>query len=338
MVNGLTAKFGTGSKKHKYGMEPTARKLGLSVFNNKIHCLFGERHLGGKDRNPSCVLYDDHFHCYSCNAHGDAIDLVRKKLGNSFGEALAFLDGVFTAKSAAPLEPDYNCPASFSSVYHRMLTLAVPPTSENIAGQYLLRRGLSPDTAAWLGLRFLADSKQAETVLRHDFKPEELDAAGVIGSNGCFMFHNHQLLIPFCRKKTVDYLIGRSLEAGANPKEIKPKGVKCPYPFLIEFADFGNEIFVCEGAMDALSCVQMGHVAIGVPGANCFSKDWLEFIPKSSFLKIVFDSDEAGQHAASQLRDFLRRCGFRSEAFHVPAKDMNDLLLNSCGGGLCNGF
>jgi DNA primase len=29
------------------------------------------------DKNPSFAVYDDHYHCFACGAHGDAIDWLR---------------------------------------------------------------------------------------------------------------------------------------------------------------------------------------------------------------------------------------------------------------------
>jgi hypothetical protein len=39
------------------------------------------------DRKPSFVAYHDHFHCYGCGAHGDAIEFVRRIERVSFTEA-----------------------------------------------------------------------------------------------------------------------------------------------------------------------------------------------------------------------------------------------------------
>ena len=39
------------------------------------------------DRNPSMKMYDDHFHCYACGAHGDVTDLTAQLFGISKTEA-----------------------------------------------------------------------------------------------------------------------------------------------------------------------------------------------------------------------------------------------------------
>lgn len=39
------------------------------------------------DNNPSMRLYDDHFHCYACGAHGDVTDLTAQIFGLTKTEA-----------------------------------------------------------------------------------------------------------------------------------------------------------------------------------------------------------------------------------------------------------
>ena len=39
------------------------------------------------DRTPSMKIYDDHFHCFGCQAHGDVIDFISRLFGISLKEA-----------------------------------------------------------------------------------------------------------------------------------------------------------------------------------------------------------------------------------------------------------
>jgi hypothetical protein len=39
----------------------------------KAYCPF---HSAGTERNPSMRVYQDHYHCYTCNEHGDVIDVL----------------------------------------------------------------------------------------------------------------------------------------------------------------------------------------------------------------------------------------------------------------------
>lgn len=60
-----------------------ARRYGLTVQRNGMAlCPFHN------DTHPSMKLYDDHFYCFACGAHGDVIDLTSRLLGLSFAEAV----------------------------------------------------------------------------------------------------------------------------------------------------------------------------------------------------------------------------------------------------------
>ena len=45
------------------------------------------------EKTPSFYIYDDHFHCFGCGAHGDAIAFVMQAEGASFPEAVERLAG-----------------------------------------------------------------------------------------------------------------------------------------------------------------------------------------------------------------------------------------------------
>ena len=40
------------------------------------------------EKTPSFYVYDDHFHCFGCGAHGDAISFVMRAEGAAFPEAV----------------------------------------------------------------------------------------------------------------------------------------------------------------------------------------------------------------------------------------------------------
>jgi hypothetical protein len=45
------------------------------------------------ERTPSFYVYDDHYHCYGCGAHGDVFDWLEKHRGLSFPKAIEYLGG-----------------------------------------------------------------------------------------------------------------------------------------------------------------------------------------------------------------------------------------------------
>ena len=59
-----------------------AEMYGLEVNRSGMaRCIFHG------DKNPSMKIYDDHFHCYACGAHGDVTDLTAQIFGISKSDA-----------------------------------------------------------------------------------------------------------------------------------------------------------------------------------------------------------------------------------------------------------
>src|SRR5688500_7052422 len=53
-----------------------------------------------RERTPSCIIYEDHFYCHGCAAHGDAIAYVMKRDNCGFVRAVEILSG----GSVAPIQ------------------------------------------------------------------------------------------------------------------------------------------------------------------------------------------------------------------------------------------
>ena len=75
-----------------------AERYGLTVSRNGMTlCPFHD------DHHPSLRLYDDHFYCFACAAHGDVIDLAAKLLGIPGQEAIRRLEEDFGINTDADL-------------------------------------------------------------------------------------------------------------------------------------------------------------------------------------------------------------------------------------------
>jgi hypothetical protein len=66
-------------------MPPLADVIGMPLRDGKICCPFHA------DSTPSLHLYDDHFHCFGCGAHGDHIDWLMMVEGMDRDEAVRVL-------------------------------------------------------------------------------------------------------------------------------------------------------------------------------------------------------------------------------------------------------
>jgi hypothetical protein len=67
---------------------PLAELIGEPLSSRKISCPFHE-----EDNTPSLHVYDDHFHCFGCGAHGDHFTWLRDVERLSYEAALELLLG-----------------------------------------------------------------------------------------------------------------------------------------------------------------------------------------------------------------------------------------------------
>ena len=250
-------------EKKKFNVPATAEILKLDVVGKNIHCLYPDKHYGGFDQNPSCRLNEDYFYCFSCGSSGDAIDMVQIVLGYSFSEAWDYLNIRVPCDVLAPAKPisqfDKAVVANGHQVLTRLFELALLPALGNLGGQYLSSRKLNPELCGSLGVRYLEDPSKAWAILCSEFSLDALEAAGLVNNAGAFHFQEHPLLFFFLHNQTPVYLAGRSMQANPKIKELKPVGLSCPVPYLIDvLLTKPAALYICEGLIDTLSAAQLG--------------------------------------------------------------------------------
>ena len=71
-----------GAVRQLVPLRQAAEMYGLEVNRSGMaRCIFHG------DKNPSMKIYDDHFHCYACGAHGDVTDITAQLFDISKAEA-----------------------------------------------------------------------------------------------------------------------------------------------------------------------------------------------------------------------------------------------------------
>lgn len=86
---------------------PTAaRNYGVEVYRgNMALCPFH------RERHPSCKLYEDHYYCFGCQAHGDVIRLVQELFGLRATEAVKQINSDFALGLDLDKPPDMEAVA-----------------------------------------------------------------------------------------------------------------------------------------------------------------------------------------------------------------------------------
>lgn len=71
-------------------MPDVAERYGITVGRNGfVNCIFHN------DKHPSMKLYKDHYHCFACGAHGDAVSFTAQLFGLTQYEAAKHLAADF---------------------------------------------------------------------------------------------------------------------------------------------------------------------------------------------------------------------------------------------------
>ncbi|MBN3867303.1 DNA primase [Gluconobacter kondonii] len=323
-------------------------KLVRSGRNWKTCCPFhGEK-------TPSFYIYDDHFHCFGCGVHGDAISYVMQSEGRSFPEAveqLASEAGLEVPKADPRTEARAREAQSLGDVlnlvqesYRRRLYR--PEGREGLA--YLRGRGLTDQTIERFGLGWSGDGRQLLDELRpHGVNVEMLIRAGVMrvdeqGAPKGELFFN-RVTFPIRDRR------GRMMSFGARTLgDGQPKYLNGPETALFskrrtlfnldlarEGVHRGADLVVVEGYMDVIALDQAGFGGAVAPLGTAMGEEQLELLWRMSPSPILcLDGDAAGARAALRVCEVslpllapertIRFC-------RLDAKDDPDSLIRSRG-------
>jgi len=287
------------------------------------------------------------WHCFACNQTGDVIDLYQQESGADYNGALSLLAqeiGVtidpYRPDAAADFAPEPKTDrtggrrSDFSGGGNEMTppeakaaqSGAKAPTeppadytpyfrecrsriNDPAALEYLRDRGISPETAAayWIGYDPAADPAQS--------------------GHPC-----PRIIIP----TSTGHYIGRSINP-ETPKQFAKMNNKGGKPAIFNsralYAQEAQEVFITEGAFDALSILEAGAVAIALnsaANAEALIKQ-LEQRRTAATLILCLDNDDAGKKATETLRAGLQRLNISYITANICAgyKDPNEALTGN---------
>lgn len=278
--------------------------------------------------------------CFGCNFSGDIIDLYQQTSGADYNTALSLLAqdmgitiDTYRPNAAADFAPaprpterpqsanaaqaGRNTPAPQNGAQGATEGAETPDNTayyrecrerlnDPAAVSYLSARGISTGTAAayWLGYDPKADPAQSG-------------------------HPTPRIIIP----TSSGHYIGRSIDP-ATPKQFAKMNNKGGRPAIFNqrvlYAQGVQEVFVTEGAFDALSIIEAGAAAIALnstSNAETLLKE-LEQNRTGATLILCLDNDDAGRKAADTLKQGLQRLNISHIAADICGgyKDPNEHL------------
>ena len=279
---------------------PLADLIGEPLIDGRVCCPFHDDHA------PSLVVYDDHYHCFYCGAHGDHIDWLMMVEGMNRDQAVQFL----AAWDGPPVNRITNDRAA-SSAFALELWKEGQPMAGTLAARYL---------AETRGIDLAALPADVDQVLR--FHPRCPFGAGA----------RHPCLLALLRDIKTD------APTGIHRIALTPEGKKIDRRILgrsgaVKLWPAGSQLVIGEGIETVLAAATRIPYR-GEPLRPAWSAvsagplGDLPVLPGVERLIILVDHDAAGRNAAARCTDRWTRAG-RTVVRLLPKRpgtDFNDLV------------
>ncbi len=282
------------------------------------------------EKTPSFVVYPDEgrFHCFGCGADGDVFTFLEQKEGMSFGEALRVLahkagvelpDRRVSQEEKDARERVYSLLSAAAGWYRTQLADKVGAG----AREYLVRRGITPETSELFQLGFAPDSWDA--CQRHlkglGYTEEEIISAGLAipkDAGGSYDRFRGRLMIPIRDERGRIAGFGARVIGKGEPKylnspqtEVFDKGKML---FGIDMARRpireSDAVVVVEGYMDVISAVQRGVRNVVASMGTALTEHHIRYLKRlTRNIYLALDPDAAGIRATLRGLDVAREAG-----------------------------
>lgn len=277
------------------------------------------------ERTPSFYVYDDHFHCFGCGAHGDAISFVMQTQGSGFMEAVEQLAGEAGLEVPRPASgedgrrrPDLHAVLDAAEAFFRARLRA--PEGER-ARAYLRGRGITEALIDGFGLGWSGDGRGGllADLRRQGVEPALLGEAGLLRTADEAgrdappreLFFGRVMFPIRDRRGRVVSFGGRILGDG------QPKYLNGPETALFakrrtlygldragEAVRRGARLVVVEGYIDVIALAGAGFAGAVAPLGTALTQEQLEALWRLSPAPVLcFDGDPAGARAAARATE-----------------------------------
>lgn len=276
-----------------------------------------------QEKTPSFMVSPDKgiAYCFGCHQGGDIFKFYMTVEKVDFGEAIHDLaDRVglsIDQKSAQYSSAQKDEKERMRALLRETQSFFSQQISTQATAQnYLNQRGLTPSTISQFGIGYALDSWQAlyDHLLKNNFTLAEQLAAGVAIQGDKDTGHDKfrdRIIFPFYGDR--GDIVGFTGRALTN--ENQPKYLNSPETILFHKSSFiyglyqakssikaARRVYVVEGQVDCLSCVQAGLLNTVAVSGTAFTPRHLEILRRQAdSLIFIFDGDQAGKNAALRI-------------------------------------
>lgn len=323
----------------KYDVSQVAERLRIRRRGDRLYCPFCQPGPVKNYRHPDCAVSQSglSWHCYKCDSHGDAIDLVRKVRNCGFRQAVDWIEaeGILEA-SPTPAAQDIGdvreelahvdqetvqCLAAF---YEACRPIDMEqPMEPRTAAHWISSQRFNQDVVKRMGVRYIPADQF--TAFAYDVQSRASKAALINarilrspdGMQG-FMVGRQYAQFEF-DIVVLPYFVHRNITG----LKLRPAGDKD----LVERCDLNRfhclgkcrlynfdtlqsaaDVLICEGETDVLTALGIGFAAVGIPGATQFRPAYVELF-RGKTVTLAFDGDGAGSGATRKVGQYFLDSG-----------------------------
>lgn len=274
------------------------------------------------EKSASFYVYEDHFHCFGCGAHGDAIAFIMQTGGASFPDVVAELAAEAglevpkpTPQAAEAERRRLDLHEVLEAAQARFRRLLRQPEGA-AALTYLLKRGLTEATIAQFGLGWCGDGRGAlvSELGQAGIVTDRLLEAGLLRETDAGLRELYWSRVTFPIRDRRGRLISFG---GRTLGDVKPKYINGPETplfskkrtlYALDHLRTGlresGELIVAEGYMDVIALHQAGFRGAVAPLGTALTIEQLEELWRIAPAPVLcFDGDAAGGRAAARVAE-----------------------------------
>lgn len=298
------------------------------------------------EKTPSFYIYPENgsFYCFGCGAGGDVITFIRRIENLDYIEAVRFL-----AQRAGLQIPENNVDDGMAKLKARILEInretarfynQILNSSEGATGmKYLRERALTPNTIRRFGLGYAPASRFAlvDYLEKKGYTQNEMILANVAfkGRSGKSVdrFFS-RVMFPIIDLRGNVIAFGGRILTDEKPKYLNtsetPVFNKGSFLFAFNFAKASGseQLILCEGYMDVISMHQAGFTNTVATLGTALTPGQAHLMARyTKEIIVCYDSDEAGQKAASRAIPILREAGLLVKVLTIAGgKDPDEYI------------
>ena len=311
------------------------------------------------EKTPSFYVNDSDgfYHCFGCNANGDAISFLRES------EGLEFIEAVKQLSSLAGMEMPQREPVDTEAAKRRLTALELLETAAcfyqrhldqpdgKYALQYLEDRGLTAEMRQEFRLGYAPKSGLYASLQQREFPADLMHRLGVIGRSdrdgSIYDYFRNRVMFPIENRQGKVIAFGARAMGDAQPKYLNsPDGPSFNKGSVVygwsqarSRVRQGLPLVIVEGYMDVIAVSASGIAGALAPLGTAMTEQQIQLVWKLHKEPILcFDGDSAGQKAAMRALERIlpllepsRNVRF---AMMAEGQDPDDLLTAEGPDGL----